>query len=174
MQMNEKKGITLFGEIAITDMFKEYNQLDDGPIKSKPVVAPSNPDGLTSLYREKTSEAVNLIKEKCCGNIKGRTCANGSKQRKYQKPDESIYSPTRSTKALIATLVKDAVELRNDVILDVPGVFLQTTLPADKLLLMQIKDEFVDVMCEVNPEYIFSIELLIEAGKIRDAWERVS
>ena len=36
----------------------------------------------------------------------------------------------------------------------VPGDFVQTALPADKFLLMEIRDEFVDVMCEVNPEYI--------------------
>ena len=30
----------------------------------------------------------------------------------------------------------------------------QTALPADKFLLMQIRYDFVDVMCEVNPEYI--------------------
>ena len=35
-----------------------------------------------------------------------------------------------------------------------PTFYLQTTLPADKLLLMRIRDEFVDVMCEVHPEYI--------------------
>ena len=40
------------------------------------------------------------------------------------------------------------------VIFDVPGSFLQTALPADRFLLMRIIDEFVDVMCEVNPKYI--------------------
>ena len=54
----------------------------------------------------------------------------------------------------MATLVNDAMEQRDVAIFDVPGDFLQTTLPSDKFLLMRIRDEFLDVMCEVNPEYI--------------------
>ena len=96
-QMNAKKGITLFGERAIAAMFKEYKQLEDGPMPGKPVLAPFNPDGLTPLDEKKTLEAVKLIKEKRCGKIKGRTRANGSKQGKYLKPDESVNSPTCST-----------------------------------------------------------------------------
>ena len=71
-------------------MFKEYNQLDDGLIPSKPVVEPFNTDGITPIDRKKTLEALKFIKEKSCGNIKGRTCANGRNQRKYLKLDESI------------------------------------------------------------------------------------
>ena len=88
--MNAKKGIKLFGDKEITSMFNKYKQLDDGPMPCKPVVAAFNPDQLTPLDRNKTLESVNLIKEKRCGNIKGSTCANGNKQRKYLKPDESV------------------------------------------------------------------------------------
>ena len=162
-QMNAKKEIKLFGERSITAMFKQYKQLDDGPMPGKPVVAPFNTDVLNPLDRKKTLEAVNLIKEKCCGNIKGRTCANGSKQRNYLKPDESVYSPTFSTKARMATLVIDAMEQRDVAIFDVPRAFLQTELPENNILLMQIRDQFVDVMWEVKPEYI--IYLRYDTGK---------
>ena len=53
--------------------------MDDGPMPGKPEVAIFIPDGITPLNRKKTLEAVNLIKEKRCGNIKGITCANGEK-----------------------------------------------------------------------------------------------
>ena len=154
MQMNTKKGIELFGERAIIDMFKEYKQLDDGTMPVKPVVAPYNPDVITSLDRKKTLEAVNLIKEKRCGKINESTCANCSKQIKYIKVDDNVYSPTCSTKALMETLVIDAMDQRDVAIFDVPGTFLQTVLPVDKFFLMRIRYEFVDVMCEVKPEYI--------------------
>ena len=72
-QINAKKGIHLFRERYIAAMFKEYKELDDGPMTGKPVVAPFNPDGLTPLDRKKKLEDVNLIKEKRCGKIKGRT-----------------------------------------------------------------------------------------------------
>ena len=134
--MNANKGINLFGKIAIADMFKEYKQLYDGPMPGKPLVALFNHYRLTPLDIKKALEAVNLIKEKRCGKIKESTCANGSKQRKYIKADESVYSPTCSTKALMETSVIDATDQRDVAIFDVPGDFLQTVLPADKFLLM--------------------------------------
>ena len=48
-------------------------------------------------------------------------------------------------------LVIDAMEQRDVAIITVPGDFLQTALPVDNFLLMRVRDEFVDVMCEVNP-----------------------
>ena len=73
-------------------------QLYDGPIPFKPLVAPFNPDGLNPLERKKTLESVNLINYKRCVKIKGKPCANTSKQKIYIKPDKSVYSPTCSTK----------------------------------------------------------------------------
>ena len=52
------------------------------------------------------------------------------------------------------TLVIDTMEKIYVAIFDVTRYFLQTVLKSDTFLLMWIKDEFVDVMYEVNPEYI--------------------
>ena len=104
-------------------MFKEYKELDDGPMTGKPEVARFNHDRLTPLYRKKTLEDVNLIKEKRCGKIKGRTCSNGRKHRKCLKPDESVYSPTYSTKSLMVTLVTYVMEKIDVAIFYVPGDF---------------------------------------------------
>ena len=52
------------------------------------------------------------------------------------------------------TLVIYTMEQIAEAIFDVPGDFLQTSLPSETFLLMKIRDEFVDVMCEVNHEYI--------------------
>ena len=73
MRMNAKKIIILLGERFIAAMFKEYNKLDDGNMPVKPVVSSFNTDGLNPLDRKKTLEAVNLIKEKRCGKIRGLT-----------------------------------------------------------------------------------------------------
>ena len=128
-QMNAKKGIKLFVKREIAAIFKEYNQLYDGPILGKPVVAPFNSGGLTPLDRNKTLEAVNLIKDKRCGNIKVSACVNDSKQIKYLKPYERVYSSTCSTEALMATLVIYAMDQRYVSIFNVSGDFLQTALP---------------------------------------------
>ena len=96
---------------------------------------------------------MNLIKVKRCGTVKGRSCLNGSKQRRYLGPDESVASPTVSIEGLMASLVIDAYEDRDVVIFDVPGAYLHAELPKDNLILMKLKDEFVDIMCKVNPDY---------------------
>ena len=51
--------------------------------KIEPVVGPQNASVLTDEEKRRALEAMNLIKEKRTGNIKGRTCANGSKQKQY-------------------------------------------------------------------------------------------
>ena len=38
-------------------------------------------------------------------------------------------------------------------IFDVPGAYLHAKFPDDKTVLMRLRDEFVDIMCDVNPEY---------------------
>jgi hypothetical protein len=62
-----------------------------------------------------------------------------------------------STEANISTLVIDAYEGRDVAIFDVPGAFLQSAMPKDKNVHMRLRDEFVDIMCKVNPEYTKSV-----------------
>ena len=60
-------------------------------------------------------------KEKRNGDIKGRTCANGVKQRRYVKAGEITYSPTVSLVSILTTLAIDSYEGRDVAIVDVPG-----------------------------------------------------
>ena len=152
-QMNASRGIKEFGERAIAAIFKEYKQLNDGAFAGKPVVGEINPDTLTPEQKRKALDAVNLIKQKRCGKIKGRTCANGSKQKRYLKEGENIASPTMSLEALISTLMIDAKEERYTVVFDVPGAYLHAEMPQDKHLILKLRGQFVDIMCKVNPEY---------------------
>eukprot|EP00957_Ditylum_brightwellii_P029212 2208022-Ditylum_brightwellii.AAC.1 len=63
-------------------------------MEGKPVVVPIDTHLLSDDDKQKALDAVNLIKEKREKSIKGRTCANGSKQRLYLKEYESVASPT--------------------------------------------------------------------------------
>ena len=76
-QMSASQGIKKHGEKAIAAVFKELQQLDTGVLPGKPVVAPQDPLELTAKDLEEALEAVNLIKEKRNGDLKGCTCANG-------------------------------------------------------------------------------------------------
>ena len=61
--------------------------------------------------------------------------------------------PTVSLEAILGTLLIDVREGRDVAIFDIPGAYLQAEMPKEKKLLMKFRDKFVDIMCEVNPEY---------------------
>ena len=117
------KGIKMVGEKAIAAMFKELKHLNNGVVPGKPAIEPILFNELLSKEREEALEAVNLIAQKQCGKIKERTCANGSKQKKYIKEDKSYSSPTTSLEAIIKTLMIDAYEGRDVAVADVSGAY---------------------------------------------------
>ena len=82
-QISAHKGIKLFGELAVSAMFKELKQLNDGVVPGKTFIEPIYFDDLIDKDKKESLEAVNLIAQKRCSKIKGQTCANGSRQRKY-------------------------------------------------------------------------------------------
>ena len=102
----------------------------------KPVVGPIDPDKLPLEIKRAALETINLIKDKRCGNIKGRTCANGNKQRKYLKEGETVASPTVSTEALFTTMIIDIFEGRDVAIFDVPNAYLHAKMPQEKNILL--------------------------------------
>ena len=67
--------------------------------------------------------ALNLIKEKRNGEIKGRTVADGRKQRKWYTKDE-VTSPTISNDSLMALLTVSSAEKRKIISWDVEGAYL--------------------------------------------------
>ena len=73
-----EKGLKIFkkkGEDAVTG---ELKQLHD-----RNVVKPEMWKDLTLLQRKKALEYLMFLKEKRCGKIKARGCADGRKQREY-------------------------------------------------------------------------------------------
>ena len=152
-QMSAHKGIKLFGQRAIAAMIKELKQLNDGVIPGNPVIAPIPFDELTAKDKKESLEAVNLIAIKRSGKIKGRTCANGSKKRKYLRDNKDDPSPTASLESIMTTLVIDAYEGRDIAIADVLGAYLHAKFPESKTVILRMTDIFVDIICEINDEY---------------------
>ena len=156
-QMTATKGLKMFGERAVAAMFKEYKQLDDMGVLGR-----IDPDSLSSEDKRGALRAINLIKEKRCGKIKGRTCADGRPQRAYTLREDAS-SPTIFLESLMASLLIDAHEERDVAIFDVPGAYLHAELPSGKFVLLKIEGAFVDIMCDVNPEYAKDVRF--ENGK---------
>ena len=89
-------------------------------------------------------------------------CANGASHRKFFTREEA-RSPTLSLEALIMSLTIDAHERQKLTVFDVPGAYLQTDLPNDKFLLLMLEDQFVDIICSINPKY--SVHVRTEGGR---------
>ena len=152
-QILAQSGIKMFGEKAVAAMFKELKQLNDGVSPGKPVIVPIPFELLCDEDKKGALEAVNLIAQKRCGRIKGKPCANGSWQCKFIKDTESFASPTASLEAIMTTLMIDTYEERDVAIADVPGAYLHAEFPKDKKVILKLSGVFVDIMCDVNPEY---------------------
>ena len=122
--MNANADFKEYGPRAVAAMTKEYTQLNEGAVPGKSVMVLVNAFSLTDLDKRNARQAVNLIEEKYNGDTKGKTCADGSKQRRYLKQDKSVASPTVGLESLFVTLLIDAYEGRDIGTYDVPKAYL--------------------------------------------------
>ena len=144
-QMSAKAGIRRFGDAARDAMRREFRQLDEKGV-FEPILATDINPGV----KKQALRCINVIKEKRCGKIKGRTCADGRPQRNlYEKAETS--SPTASSDAILLTLVIDALERHNVATADVAGAYLNADM--EDYVLMRLTGDDVGLMCDVNPAY---------------------
>jgi hypothetical protein len=144
-QMSAKEGIKKHGQVAIDALFEEFAQLHD-----LRVFLPQDVTELTRDEKRGALRTISVIKEKRCGKIKGRTVADGRRQRELYTKDE-MSSPTVSTDALMLSLLIDATERRDVATADVAGAYLHAKMKDFTLLKME--GTSVDIMCDVSPEY---------------------
>ncbi len=134
-QHSVKKGLKKFGDAGVNAVLKELQQLHD-----RKVLEPTKgPGEITSQERKDSLRYLMFLKEKRCGTIKGRGCADGRKQREHISKDETS-SPTVAIKSVMLSCTIDAREHRDVATADIPGAFMQTalrpsaTLDADVML----------------------------------------
>ena len=144
------KGIKKWGMEGINSGNKELLQLHD-----RACFTPASYDELTELEKQRAMPAVMFMVEKSSGEIKSRTCANGSIQRSYvDRVDAS--SPTVSTPAIMITSMIEARERRVMMTADIPNAFIQTQHPKhDKdgqRYIMKLSGPMVDMLCQQLPE----------------------
>ena len=143
--MTASAGIKEFGQRAIDAIFAEFSQLFE-----LNVFGAINASTLTTQQKRDALRAITLIKEKRCGKIKGRTCADGRPQKKLYTKAETA-SPTVLLEALMMSLMIDAFEGRDVATADVGGAFLHGEMK--DFVLLKVTGESVDIMCKVNPGY---------------------
>jgi hypothetical protein len=116
------KGIKEFGIKGEQAAMKEMQQLHE-----RKVFTPIDINELTSLERKRLLESLIFLTEKKDGQVKGRTCANGSTQQSYVNQEDAA-SPTAITESIILTSVIEAKEGRDVMVADVPNAFVQTSI----------------------------------------------
>mgnify|MGYP001173859395 CR=1 FL=1 len=146
-QMSSMKGMKKFGDGAMNAMKKELGQMHmrDG-------FAPKLKNELNEKQLNNVCEAVNPMKQKKDGKTKGRTCADGRKQRHCVSKEESA-SPTAHTKSEITTGVMEAKEKHKVTSSDVPNAFMQTKVdnPEERMTLV-LRGTAANVSVDTAPE----------------------
>jgi hypothetical protein len=95
-----------------------------------------------------------FLKEKRCGKIKGRGCANGRSQREYMSKEETS-SPTAATEALILTCIINAIEGCDVATCDIPGAFMQSDMKGK--VVMKLEGVMAEVIIKIDPKTIQEI-----------------
>ena len=142
-QMSATAGIKKHGQKAVDALFKEFCQLDE-----KSVFAPLHAKDLTPEQRTQALRAINLIKEKRDGGLKGRSCADGRPQKALYAKEESA-SPTVSTDALMFSLMIDAFERRDVATADVVGAYLLAEM--DDFVVLKLTGEWLETKTNADP-----------------------
>ena len=101
-----------------------------------------------------------FLKQKRCGKIKARGCADGRKQRIY-KTKEETSAPTVHTESLFLSAVIDAKEGREVVTCDIPGAFMHANMDED--LHLKLEGPLAELLTKVHR--VYSDYLVDERGK---------
>jgi hypothetical protein len=145
-QMSEQAGLKKHGRRAEHALMQEFQQLDD-----LTVFIPRYASELTPEEKSAALRALNLLKEKRDGSLKGRTVADGSKQRSLYDKSETA-SPTVSADALICSVMIDAVEGRDSGICDVAGAYLKAFM--EDFVILKFSGKAVEILCRMSSKYL--------------------
>jgi hypothetical protein len=102
-----------------------------------------------------------FLKEKRCGKIKARGCADGRKQRLYTKKEDAS-SPTASIESVMITSVIEAKEERDVAVVDIPGAFMQADM--DEVVHLRLEGTMAKLITKLDPE-LYTKYTKIENGK---------
>ena len=144
-QMSAKAGLKKHGQKAEEALMAEFSQLED-----LEVYEPLDPSRLNRAQRKSALRAINLIKEKRCGRLKGRTVADGRPQKGMYDKTETA-SPTVSTDALMVSIIVDAFERRDVATADIAGDYLKAYMK--DFTIMKFTGPSVNILCNMKPKY---------------------
>ena len=144
-QYSIKRGLKEFGDEAANAVISELKQLD-----LRNVIKAVHHHTLSGAQKSAALSYLMFIKQKRCGKIKARGCADGRKQRIYKSKEESS-SPTVAIESLMISCTIDAHERRFVITTDIPGAFMHPFM--DEIVYMKIEGALVDLLIQMNQQY---------------------
>ncbi len=102
-----------------------------------------------------------FLREKQDGNVKARSCANGSVQRKHVAKEEAGV-PTVALNSVFVTATVDAKDKQKVVTIDIPGAFLHAN--NEDYVIMKMNGLLAELMVKTDPK-IHQKYLTIEKGR---------
>ena len=155
-QYNVRQGIKRFGQSGIDAIHKEMEQLHD-----MEVIDPILASNLTTKEKQAALAYLMFLKEKRDGQIKGRGCADGRKQRAYMSKEDTS-SPTVMTESVMISCTIDAKERRDVATVDIPGAFMQAFM--NEFVVVKLEGPLAKLLEKVKPE-LYTKFVTVENGK---------
>jgi hypothetical protein len=107
-----------------------------------------NAEELITDQNKGALESLMFLKEKRDGTIKGRTCADGRKERETAEPGVAT-SPNVSLESVIITSTIEAYEGREVAVVNIPGAYLSADM--DEELIMLLRGILAELMVKTAP-----------------------
>ena len=143
-QYTLKKGLQVFGPPGIEAVYKEMQQLH-----ARKVGEPRDASKLSPKQKKNALGYLMFLKQKRTGQIKGRGCADGRKQRLHT-PKDDASSPTVATESVLLSCVIDAKEGRDVTTVDIPGAFMQGD--QDETVHMRLEGTLAELLTKCDPK----------------------
>lgn len=144
-QMTAKKGLKRFKEAGARAIMNELEQ-----IVYRRVMKGKHAHELTREDKKAALRYLMFLKQKRCGKIKARGCADGRKQRLYKTKEETT-SPTVTVEGMMLTCLVDAYERRHVATCDIGGAFMHADI--DEIIHIRLDGELANLLIRVDETY---------------------
>jgi hypothetical protein len=152
-----RKGIKHFGKDGADAVVRELKQLD-----TLKTVQPIRPNDLSREQKREALRYLMYLKQKRCGKVKARGCADGQPQWVYKSKTETS-SPTVSMESIFLMAAVNAHERRKVVTIDIPGAFMQCNV--DEEIYVKLEGLMAELMVKMNPGK-YGPHLMKEKGQL--------
>ena len=144
-QYHVSKGKKVFDEPGVAAVLKVLKKLHD-----RMVMDPKNTDKITEFQKKAALQYIMFIKQKICGKIKGRECADGRNQRKYLTKDDTTVPNVASVALFLSCLINSMYHWEVFTV-EISGASMQADME-DKTVHMKLEPEMADLLTKLDPK----------------------